>query len=129
MQTRCTAAGAAPPAAAIAPHGKMAGRAERLAEREPRGARRPPARLEQLAQRPAGGPGGETDGQHMVREPPDARDMSIQAEPRAGFARPPGAPLLRAPPIQRRPAEPVLPRDRKSTRLNSSHLVISYAVF
>src|SRR2546426_594354 len=120
MQTRCTAAGAAPPrrggapppqpAAATPPPGKSGGRAARRAKREPRAARGPPARLEQLAQRPAGGPGGETDGQHMVREPPDARDMSIQAEPRAGFARPPGAPLLRAPPIQRRPAEPVLPR-------------------
>src|SRR5256885_3284760 len=28
-----------------------------------------------------------------------------------------------------RPPEPGAPRDRKSTRLNSSHLVISYAVF
>src|SRR5256885_13929959 len=29
----------------------------------------------------------------------------------------------------RRPGPPLLERDRKSTRLNSSHLVISYAVF
>src|SRR5256885_7487300 len=28
-----------------------------------------------------------------------------------------------------RPADPAASRDRKSTRLNSSHLVISYAVF
>src|SRR5256885_5417204 len=33
------------------------------------------------------------------------------------------APALLLPPVHRRP------RDRKSTRLNSSHLVISYAVF
>src|SRR5688500_19255784 len=38
-------------------------------------------------------------------------------------------PARRARPSSRRPASGKRRRDRKSTRLNSSHLVISYAVF
>src|SRR5256885_13020431 len=40
-----------------------------------------------------------------------------------------GAAELRRPQKGRRDGEPTPARDRKSTRLNSSHLVISYAVF
>src|SRR5256885_3392670 len=38
-------------------------------------------------------------------------------------------PSFTARPSMKRPRQPVPARDRKSTRLNSSHLVISYAVF
>src|SRR2546426_10249926 len=57
--------------------------------------------------------------------------LPISGEPGAAFGHPlRGSPLDRlgdpGPPRQPR-GEP--PQDRKSTRLNSSHLVISYAVF
>src|SRR5690606_41871860 len=58
----------------------------------------------------------------------------LRPHPRPGPAPPPAAAApdsrtrLRPPP--RRPApRPALGRDRKSTRLNSSHVKISYAVF
>src|SRR5256885_9511518 len=43
--------------------------------------------------------------------------------------RSPPAPCRRAPGSPLPPSRAAWPRDRKSTRLNSSHLVISYAVF
>src|SRR5690606_40463399 len=56
------------------------------------------------------------------RSSPARADGPIASCPcRPGF-RPPGS-------RWRRPAPPGHPRDRKSTRLNSSHVKISYAVF
>src|SRR2546426_5482956 len=61
--------------------------------------------------------------------------LPISAHPeghcrRAGDERPPGiAPAARHGEVARRRRDPVRQSDRKSTRLNSSHLVISYAVF
>src|SRR2546426_7864991 len=67
-------------------------------------------------------PIGEAD-HHRLLEHADRRHLARHAAPAAarGLAR-------RVDPWQARPE--LLPRvDRKSTRLNSSHLVISYAVF
>src|SRR2546426_2012497 len=65
----------------------------------------------------------------MIRRPPRStlfpyttlfRSHEHDRVERHGAARPVGAPVAR---------HQAAPRDRKSTRLNSSHLVISYAVF
>src|SRR5256885_12218978 len=57
----------------------------------------------------------------------DARERLVQQhEFGLGDERPGN---LQAPPLAARQLEPLLAPDRKSTRLNSSHLVISYAVF
>src|SRR3989454_12670767 len=58
-------------------------------------------------------------GPGSARQPAGARPAAARAARAPGAARPRGA---------ERPAAPPRP-DRKSTRLNSSHLVISYAVF
>src|SRR3989454_5965845 len=55
-----------------------------------------------------------------------ARSPSVAAALARAEGPPRGAPL-RPQPRARQPARPL--QDRKSTRLNSSHLVISYAVF
>src|SRR5256885_4962027 len=55
------------------------------------------------------------------RREPDRILVAQRHDPIAVRATPGGAELGKARPAQ--------PRDRKSTRLNSSHLVISYAVF
>src|SRR3989454_6806781 len=49
----------------------------------------------------------------------------------SAFARPdqPARPRRTPASLHIRPEDPLARRDRKSTRLNSSHLVISYAVF
>src|SRR5256885_17028254 len=75
----------------------------------------------------------------MIRRPPRSTLFPYttlfrsRAGGRAGAASPPGAPGVHGAGlgVQARPAGPRDPRrgDRKSTRLNSSHLVISYAVF
>src|SRR5256885_8748083 len=64
----------------------------------------------------------------MIRRPPRSTLFPYTTLFRSTCARP------RTPHRGRRPGEPTEPgpplmRDRKSTRLNSSHLVISYAVF
>src|SRR5205807_7579404 len=61
-----------------------------------------------------------------------ARPRSVDAAALGSAARPrAGAPTLPPSPSTLPPLPPSLPGriDRKSTRLNSSHLVISYAVF
>src|SRR2546426_9821653 len=72
----------------------------------------------------------------MIRRPPRStlfpyttlfRSTRTLARAPRGSDRP-GAPAEPAPPGRRCPRGSK-PRDRKSTRLNSSHLVISYAVF
>src|SRR5947207_4299894 len=63
--------------------------------------------------------------------PPCTRSRELRAR-RARSGRPPGRPRCLAPTPPPRPALSVRRRrrgDRKSTRLNSSHTVISYAVF
>src|SRR5262245_62413910 len=67
----------------------------------------------------------------MIRRPPRSTlfpyTTLFRSPPRgAGCAR--GGPPRRAPPAGRE-SGPTAPADRKSTRLNSSHLGISYAVF
>src|SRR5256885_7621544 len=47
----------------------------------------------------------------------------------SGLGRSDLGPPVAARPERRAPLPPAVPRDRKSTRLNSRHLVISYAVF
>src|SRR3989454_12573803 len=66
---------------------------------------------------------GALAGAEQALPQPVARRAVLRVEPRerSGVA-PVGGPVLRAS-VQRHQ------RDRKSTRLNSSHLVISYAVF
>src|SRR5256885_9516103 len=59
----------------------------------------------------------------VARGAPPAGDLPLRRGQGGGG----GADRGGAPP--RRPARPVGAGDRKSTRLNSSHLVISYAVF
>src|SRR5256885_6141870 len=63
----------------------------------------------------------------MIRRPPRSTLFPYTTLFRSGARVPPGRRALRGPrhrvPDQRRGS------DRKSTRLNSSHLVISYAVF
>src|SRR5256885_3906915 len=63
----------------------------------------------------------------MIRRPPRSTLFPYTTLFRSAGARGRGAPELEreADPERRQRAE----RDRKSTRLNSSHLVISYAVF
>src|SRR5688500_20008091 len=64
-------------------------------------------------------------------------ESSLHRSPRVGYATPPGATsanhrhavMLRTGRSRARETSPAHLRDRKSTRLNSSHLVISYAVF
>src|SRR5690554_7063229 len=67
----------------------------------------------------------------MIRRPPRSTlfpyTTLFRSHRRAG-----NADARRAHPVHRRPGHGghrVLPRDRKSTRLNSSHVRISYAVF
>src|SRR3989454_8661405 len=79
-------------------------------------------------------PGGERHDPHRPVQPAEARDVEVvRAEPRLGHdaeerhhherrAQHAGA-------LSGRVDLPLLGLDRKSTRLNSSHLVISYAVF
>src|SRR3712207_8134481 len=62
------------------------------------------------------------DALPICNDPRDARDQGDRREPRPSRARD-----GRRPP--RAPARGVAARDRKSTRLNSSHANISYAVF
>src|SRR5256885_11405254 len=67
----------------------------------------------------------------MIRRPPRSTLFPYTTLFRS--LQPPRGPLLRLPGRPRRGRQrgdgPADPRDRKSTRLNSSHLVISYAVF
>src|SRR5690606_39800597 len=66
---------------------------------------------------------------------PDARPASRTTAPSAGHlpCRPDDCPVGRVSTLsagrRRTPAPPTSPPDRKSTRLNSSHVKISYAVF
>src|SRR5256885_13244784 len=62
----------------------------------------------------------------MIRRPPRSTLFpytTLFRSPRAAAVR------VLAPSGERHQSDPLAPRDRKSTRLNSSHLVISYAVF
>src|SRR2546426_6412829 len=61
----------------------------------------------------------------MIRRPPRSTLFPYTTLFRSGGSGPRARHRARPPPLQ--PATRV--RDRKSTRLNSSHLVISYAVF
>src|SRR5205807_9415410 len=61
-----------------------------------------------------------------LREPPDLEGPGARQDRRADHE--PVSRLTPGRPARPPPAWPAL-RDRKSTRLNSSHLVISYAVF
>src|SRR5256885_12066979 len=63
------------------------------------------------------------DGSHEVIEPPGPRGLPVAPQ---STSRPTPA---RAAPGAPGPMPKAMARDRKSTRLNSSHLVISYAVF
>src|SRR5437588_9003732 len=64
----------------------------------------------------------------MIRRPPRSTLFPYTTLFRA--RRDPGSPRRRCAPRRRaRTADPGQRRDRKSTRLNSSHTVISYAVF
>src|SRR2546426_7667764 len=67
----------------------------------------------------------------MIRRPPRSTLFPYTTLFRSRSAHPTGAGRGRAPDgLRAGRGEPLdLPRDRKSTRLNSSHLVISYAVF
>src|SRR5256885_14564487 len=56
---------------------------------------------------------------------PGPPPVMIRAEPAAHCS----IPNARTTPVAHRPSRSSSERDRKSTRLNSSHLVISYAVF
>src|SRR2546426_1780121 len=61
-----------------------------------------------------------------------ARDAGRRSEPRCRRGRSAGAGLIRHPKVRdagQGGGHELLDVDRKSTRLNSSHLVISYAVF
>src|SRR5690606_40718251 len=58
-----------------------------------------------------------------------ARSPLPQSPPPRGRAREGRRALPRGAPAAPRPARGLVPRDRKSTRLNSSHVKISYAVF
>src|SRR2546426_6415756 len=60
----------------------------------------------------------------LLRRRPDVQELRAVLRP-LGVQRVPGHRDLREP----GPVGPDGPEDRKSTRLNSSHLVISYAVF
>src|SRR5256885_10065977 len=64
----------------------------------------------------------------MIRRPPRSTLFPYTTLFRS--VPPPSPARCRAPPRDRPlPSPPAAARDRKSTRLNSSHLVISYAVF
>src|SRR5256885_8820518 len=66
----------------------------------------------------------------MIRRPPRSTLFPYTTLFRSGLARGVGRPRRPCRRVPPRLAEQVGgPRDRKSTRLNSSHLVISYAVF
>src|SRR5690349_22909977 len=77
----------------------------------------------------------------MIRRPPRStlfpyttlfRSLRAPAPPRtrpAGDCRPARTPPSRCPLRRRRGGRPASRSDRKSTRLNSSHVEISYAVF
>src|SRR5438552_18880624 len=58
-------------------------------------------------------------------------DLPARPPPRSNVLRSArrGAEWRRSPPAPRRAGRRPSPRDRKSTRLNSSHQIISYAVF
>src|SRR5256885_15630944 len=60
--------------------------------------------------------------------PPPRADLQGRGRGNPGRLHPPARRRRHAPP-GRGATGPRAPRDRKSTRLNSSHLVISYAVF
>src|SRR5256885_10033214 len=64
----------------------------------------------------------------MIRRPPRSTLFPYTTLFRSGHQRPRHLVQVRGLP-RRRPLVQQGPRDRKSTRLNSSHLVISYAVF
>src|SRR2546427_7229420 len=66
----------------------------------------------------------------MIRRPPRSTLFPYTTLFRSPCCclRPPPCPAARWP-ASRRPPRPAQPRDRKSTRLNSSHSQISYAVF
>src|SRR5256885_13800976 len=63
----------------------------------------------------------------MIRRPPRSTLFPYTTLFRSPRSRRPGSPAARS--WRRRSTMPPCSRDRKSTRLNSSHLVISYAVF
>src|SRR5436190_3190026 len=63
----------------------------------------------------------------MIRRPPRSTLFPYTTLFRSRAAQP--APAQGVPGIPPRPARGAAARDRKSTRLNSSHTVISYAVF
>src|SRR2546426_3296495 len=69
----------------------------------------------------------------MIRRPPRSTlfpyTTLFRSLPIPPWARQRGAPCLSHPPPRGQGKAPATLRDRKSTRLNSSHLVISYAVF
>src|SRR5256885_11236002 len=68
----------------------------------------------------------------MIRRPPRSTLFPYTTLFRSKVVQQQGhvlAPLAQRGQIQRHHVEPVVEVDRKSTRLNSSHLVISYAVF
>src|SRR3712207_8409319 len=70
------------------------------------------------------GVAGEDDAQHLRFEPA-LRRRAVDAE--LDQLQPLGVQLQR--PVVAAVADDAQPRDRKSTRLNSSHAIISYAVF
>src|SRR5436190_11072324 len=61
----------------------------------------------------------------MIRRPPRSTLFPYTTLYRSRYLRAPGQQRQECPHLPRDPT----PRDRKSTRLNSSHTVISYAVF
>src|SRR5437667_6381768 len=70
----------------------------------------------------------------MIRRPPRSTLFPYTTLFRSSFERGRDAQRLRVSPAPalrrgRTLARPILPTDRKSTRLNSSHITISYAVF
>src|SRR5258708_20798027 len=62
----------------------------------------------------------------MIRRPPRSTLFPYTTLFRSGETAVPRRPFCR---VGQRPGEPDAPPDRKSTRLNSSHQIISYAVF
>src|SRR2546426_7714659 len=65
-----------------------------------------------------------------LRTPTAGRSRTRNRAPPTTESRCPSRPVACRAPASRRPCPPsATRRDRKSTRLNSSHLVISYAVF
>src|SRR5258708_13242294 len=63
----------------------------------------------------------------MIRRPPRSTLFPYTTLFRSHCGGPPTLRVATPPPFRPKPPEPC--RDRKSTRLNSSHQIISYAVF